>query len=104
MLKKITLTAAAAITVTMLILCTVFNWDIAGFILMGLSFVWFLLEAAMFIKKSGLYGLAPLAVFAVLVGVWIPIALVGMMLTAYEVWFIIGAIACVVTTAYVWSK
>ena len=104
MFGKITFTAAAAVTVTMLILSAVFYWEIAGFILMGLSFIWFAVETGLFIKRSGLFGLAPLAAFIVLGAVWIPLSLLGLRLSASEVWFILGAMACAITTAFVWSR
>ena len=104
MLKKFTSTILAVAAIVMSIICTVYIWELAGFILMGLSVLWYIYESVMFALKNKLYVIISVAVLLILgIGVWFPIALVGLSLSVAETFFIFGAIADALALAYVWS-
>lgn len=105
MFAKISKTVLAVAAIVMSIICAFNIWEIAGYILMGLGLLWFVVEAAMFARRAGAYTLAAVGALLVLgVGVWFPLSLVGMSLGIAETLIILGAIADAIALSFVWGK
>ena len=105
MFAKISKTVFAVAAIVMSIICAFNIWEIAGYILMGLGLLWFVVEAAVFARRAGAYTLAAVGALLVLgVGVWFPLSLVGMSLSIAETLIILGAIADAIALSFVWGK
>lgn len=90
--------------VVMLIICAVFYWTVAGFILLGIAALQYIIQTVAFIVKNGPMGIVSPIVLVVLgVGIAFPIILVGLSMTVVECIFILGAIAALLASAYTFA-
>ena len=105
MVGKIFKSVLAVPAVVMLIISAVYGWLISGFILLGLSALWFIVETLKSYKTNGLFAFIPVIACAILsFAVWFPIAFVGLEIGVASAFFVVGAIADVIALAYVWGK
>lgn len=101
---KSLLTALDIAALVMLIICAVYYWTIAGYILLALAAVQYIVQTVFFIVRRGLIGLAsPIALVVLGFLVAFPVIIVGLGMTAVEVIFIVGAIAALFCAAYTFA-
>lgn len=101
---KSLLTALDIAALVMLIICAVYYWTIAGYILLALAAVQYIVQTVFFIVRRGLFGLAsPIALVVLGFLVAFPVIIVGLGMTAIEAIFIVGAIAALFCAAYTFA-
>ncbi len=106
MVRNIIKSSLSAIAAVMLILCAVYQWQVAGYILMAIGLLWFVCESTQFILKGAWpFTLTVCGVLAVLgFGLTFPILLMGFQVEVSACFFVFAAEALVLANAYVWSK
>lgn len=103
-IRKSLLAAADIALVVMLILCAVFYWQVAGYILLAIAAVQYIAQTVVFVMRSGLIGLAsPIALVVLGIGVAFPVIIVGLGMTIVESVFILGALAALLSSAYTFA-
>ncbi len=101
---KSLLTALDIAALVMLIICAVYYWTIAGYILLALAAVQYIVQTVFFIVRRGLIGLAsPIALVVLGFLVAFPVIIVGLGMTVVEAIFIVGAIAALFCAAYTFA-
>lgn len=106
MVRNIIKSCASAIAAVMLVLCAVYEWTVAGYILMTIGLLWFICESTQFVLKGAwVYTLIACCLLAVLgFGLTFPILLAGFGVEVGACFFVLAAEALVLANAYVWSK
>lgn len=106
MIRNIIKSSLSAIAAIILILCAVYEWTVAGYILMTIGLLWFVCESTQYLLRGGwVFVLVACGVLAVLgFGVTFPILLIGFGIEVSACFFVFAAEALAIANAYVWSK
>lgn len=106
MVKNIIKSSLSAVAVVMLLLCAVYEWSVAGYILMTVALLWFVCESTQFVLRGGwkfvIVACGTLAIVGF--GVMFPVLLAGIGTGVGQCFFVFAALAVVTANAYVWSK
>ena len=89
-----------------LVIGAVYQWTVAGYILMTLAFLWFICESTQAcMRNDWAFTVAACGALAVLgFGITFPILLIGFGVEVSVCFFVLAAEALALANAYVWSR